>query len=616
MVDHGSSRYKSSGRTRDDLLDELRRYHARVRELEPIVAGINLQETEARNQISQLERAFQSAMIRVWYWSAETRRTRYLPLVRDAGDSQSDSADRDSVSEENLLDRIHPADQKTLVSTWDRAFFEHIPYEIEYRLIHTGGEVQHNHEIGTPEFNESGRYLGHFGTTQEVTDRVRAERALKEARDELEVRVKERTVELRTRETQFKQAARIARLGYWRFNEVTGKYLCISEEYARIFGYTAEEFLARFQLLTQDMELVYLADRARVMDEYKTGKAANIDYRIVHADGSIRHVREIYEDFVRDETGNPVEVMGTLQDITELKEAEAALEQRTLDLEEKNARLKREIAERNRIQKELKRYQEHLEDLVAERTAELVHAKERAEAASRAKSDFLANMSHELRTPMHAILGFANLGDEKFSQPGAGKNYYGRIHSSGQRLLALLNELLDLTKLEAGKMDLDCSQQHLLPIVELAIAEFATLAADKNLTVRVENDAQTPVIAIDSGRILQVMRNLLSNAIKFSYENGSVKIDIGVEDANGGTEVVVSVEDEGIGIPDDELHSVFEKFSQSSATNTGAGGTGLGLAICREIIELHGGTIAAGCGCAGAQLTFRLPVMLQSSQAA
>jgi signal transduction histidine kinase len=232
--------------------------------------------------------------------------------------------------------------------------------------------------------------------------------------------------------------------------------------------------------------------------------------------------------------------------------------------------------------------------------ANLLRAKLAADHANHSKTEFLANMSHELRTPMHAILSFASMGTEKVGVAAEDKllRYFSRIEESGKRLLLMLNDLLDLSKLEAGKMIFLMEQGDLLQTVSNVVSEFQAFAAQNNIAINVESHSVSSKAWFDADRILQVVSNLISNAIKFSPGNSVVKILFSddlltLDDGRQVDALRLTVSDEGIGIPKDELESVFDKFVQSSETNTGAGGTGLGLAICKQIIELHKGNIFA-----------------------
>lgn len=243
--------------------------------------------------------------------------------------------------------------------------------------------------------------------------------------------------------------------------------------------------------------------------------------------------------------------------------------------------------------------------------ASLLAARKIAEESMQARSEFLSNMSHELRTPMHAILNYASMGMKYAEIDTTGKlnKYLCNIQISGQRLLALLNNLLDLAKLESGKMMINMEKNNLFDVISHVKMELDSLLTAKNIKLIGINNSPDALVLFDKHRIIQVLINLVSNAIKFSAENKTIEITIDDYGFEGQSFIICSVKDEGIGIAQSELESVFDKFVQGSKTKSGAGGTGLGLSICREIIQAHGGKIwAASNDGQGCTFSFILPV--------
>ena len=229
------------------------------------------------------------------------------------------------------------------------------------------------------------------------------------------------------------------------------------------------------------------------------------------------------------------------------------------------------------------------------------------EAASRHKSEFLANMSHELRTPLNAIIGFSEvLGERMFGDLNDKQDEYLKdIHASGQHLLSLINDILDLSKIEAGKMELELTEFHLPTAIDNALMLVRERAARRGIAVDMAIDERLGQVEGDERKIRQVMLNLLSNAIKFTPEGG--RIDVRAAPRNDIVEV--SITDTGVGIAPQDLEAVFEEFRQVGTAEKKVEGTGLGLALSRKFIHLHGGKIWVESQVGkGSTFTFTVPV--------
>ncbi|MGE0084627.1 MAG: ATP-binding protein [Desulfococcaceae bacterium] len=253
-------------------------------------------------------------------------------------------------------------------------------------------------------------------------------------------------------------------------------------------------------------------------------------------------------------------------------------------------------------EKELKEHREHLEDLVVQRTAALretnaalLQAKEEAESANRAKSEFLANMSHEIRTPMNAVLGFtellyASITDEKQ------RSWLDSIRSGGKGLLSLINDILDLSKIEARKLDLEYEPVSLRAVFKEIGHIFSLKIKEKKLDFIMEIDPNLPEsLLLDEVRVRQVIFNLMGNAVKFT-EEGWIRLTAEKaprNDTDGSIDLIMSVEDTGIGISPGSQERIFEAFGQQDGQSTKKyGGTGLGLTITKRLVEMMGGSIS------------------------
>ncbi|HEX3699255.1 MAG TPA: ATP-binding protein, partial [Phenylobacterium sp.] len=323
------------------------------------------------------------------------------------------------------------------------------------------------------------------------------------------------------------------------------------------------------ELLDDIWSTIDARDRPGVMeawDRHERGaEAYRPEYRTARNDGrevwAAGSVRMLYDD-----QGKPVRMVGAIQNVTHRQQAEFAL----------------------------------------------VRAKEEAEAATRAKSAFLATMSHEIRTPLNGVLGMAQAMARDELAPGQ-RERLDVIRQSGEALLAILNDVLDLSKIEAGKLELEQTEFDIAELAQAAHATFAATAQAKGLEFRLSVARGARGIYVgDTVRVRQILYNLVSNALKFT-EAGTVAVAVG---RRGGA-LVLSVADTGIGIAADKLATLFQNFVQADASTTRRyGGTGLGLAICRDLCAMMDGTIEARSQPGqGATFTVRLPLAKAARQA-
>lgn len=245
-----------------------------------------------------------------------------------------------------------------------------------------------------------------------------------------------------------------------------------------------------------------------------------------------------------------------------------------------------DVTARKKAEEELEKHREHLEEIVKERTADLEEARDIAEEASRAKNEFLSHMSHELRTPMNAILGFAqilDMGNLDKSQ----HEHIEEILNGGDHLLQLINELLDLSRIEAGKMEVVMQPVEVLPAIEYAVKSIHPLLDKLNLTFKNNCDEKVAVLA-DPTRFTQVLINLLSNAAKYNRQEGIIEITCDYILSNL---FRISIRDTGFGIASDKMNGLFEPFNRLGAESSDIDGTGIGLALTKQLVELMGGEI-------------------------
>jgi signal transduction histidine kinase len=254
-------------------------------------------------------------------------------------------------------------------------------------------------------------------------------------------------------------------------------------------------------------------------------------------------------------------------------ELEKRVQQRTTELETSNVQLNREVEERKIAQRE-------------------------AEAANSAKSDFLANMSHELRTPLNHIIGFTQmLVDQHFGELNEDQEtYLGNVLQSSEHLLSLVDDILDLSKVEAGKLELEISDVDIKKILESSLIMVKEKAVKHRIRLKLSADNLPNTIKADERKIKQILYNLLSNSVKFTPDGGkillTVKNSAHSPETNDGSAILITLTDTGIGIDSEDLDRIFEAFEQvDGSMNRKYQGTGLGLSLTKRLVELHGGRI-------------------------
>jgi signal transduction histidine kinase len=238
---------------------------------------------------------------------------------------------------------------------------------------------------------------------------------------------------------------------------------------------------------------------------------------------------------------------------------------------------------------------------------EIADKSHQLEVASQHKSEFLANMSHELRTPLNAIIGFSEvLSERMFGELNEKQEEYLKdIYASGTHLLSLINDILDLSKIEAGRMELELTDFDLPQAIDNALTLVRERAGRRGIALEHSVDERLGEIRGDERKVKQVLLNLLSNALKFTPERGRVELRAGIVDGMA----EISVTDTGVGIAPEDQGAIFEEFRQVGTAEKKAEGTGLGLTLCRKFVELHGGRIwvKSQLG-AGSTFTFTIPV--------
>lgn len=404
------------------------------------------------------------------------------------------------------------------------------------------GSVRWFEVTATEELDAQGRIAGYHGISRDVTGRLAMEARLKESQERYRLLI----------ETAG-EGIGVACNGLLQF---------VNPSLCELVGYAEEELLSK-----PFLDFIHEEDRQAVMATYQKrlrGEVEGLQYemRLLTRDRGLQWV-EMRGTRI-DWDGQPA-TLNFITVITERKQAQAALEL----------------------------YRDHLEEMVATRTAALSIAKEAAEAASRARSVFLANMSHELRTPMNGIIGMTQLALRRVTEPKA-VEYLGKSMQAAQRLLSLINDLIDISRIAAQRLTLeavDFSVGILRESVERQLgARAAALGLD--LQIDIPPDVAATRVRGDLVRLGQILLNLVDNAVKFT-ERGRVQVRIRrIDESAAGVLLRFEVEDSGIGIAFEMASRIFNPFEQADGSSTRKyGGTGLGLALCRQLVEMMGGHI-------------------------
>jgi PAS domain S-box-containing protein len=475
----------------------------------------------------------------------------------------------DEMMGRSVFDFIHPDDIPVVGDTLAMGIGD--PgriYGREVRFRHHDGSWRILEAVGKFVTNRDG-FTGVIVNSRDITKRKLVEEALKESEE------KYRTVLESIEEAYFE-------------TDVRGNFTFFNDALSKILGYTKDELVGVNYLkytLPESAKRIY-----EVFNKmYRTGNPVKkVDYEVIRKDGK-RGFHELSAFLLRDKVGQPIGFRGVEHDITDRKLAEEALLKAQEDLERK----------------------------VADRTAELRIAKEAADAASRAKSDFLASMSHELRTPLNAVIGFSEvLQDRYFGELNEKQaDYVNDILESGKHLLSLISDILDLSKIEAGKLELQLSVVNVKEVLEnsLRMVRENCLKHGIDLRMHIAQDLDSLEITADERKLKQVMFNLLSNAAKFTADGGAITLAAEQKEEL----IVISVEDTGIGIALEDQEKIFQEFYQVKGSIVDkTPGTGLGLAVSRRIVEMHGGEIwveSEGEG-KGSKFSFTLPLIAKPTE--
>jgi PAS domain S-box-containing protein len=368
---------------------------------------------------------------------------------------------------------------------------------------------------------------------------------------------------LRSSEERWQFALEGAGDGVWDWDVKSGQS-SFSKRWKAMIGYAEDEFENSFEAWKQHIHPDDLDNILTALQDYFDGKSKDyqVEFRMRCKDHSWKWILARGMLVGRDADDHPLRMIGTHTDISQRKAAE----------------------------EQLKRYKDHLEEEVQQRTADLVLARNAAETANRAKSVFLSSMSHELRTPLNAILGFSSMMRKDAQLSGEQRENLDIINRSGEHLLTLINDVLEMAKIEAGRVQVENAPFDLGALVRDVTDMMHLRAEEKGLQLLIDQSSEFPrYIKGDEARLRQVLINLVGNAVKFTRQGG-ITVRFGLKPNTTPHRLLIEVEDSGSGINPADQQRIFEPFVQLGQT-TAQKGTGLGLTITRQFVELMGGTI-------------------------
>ncbi|MFA9275200.1 MAG: PAS domain-containing protein [Candidatus Aquirickettsiella gammari] len=426
-------------------------------------------------------------------------------------------------SVEAFQSAVHP-DDRTLISDSERRAKQSGIHDVVHRIVRPDGTVRYVHELAHAEWNAEGKVLRLSGTVQDTTEFMQAKEQLRQS------------------EERFAFAVEGAGDGIWDWNMSTGE-MPLSGHYEAMLGYSKGELTPTIEAWITSVHPDDIARVQRNLQAYLEGKLSTyvVELRLSCKDGGYKWVLCRGTVVARDGEGKPKRMIGIHSDIDKQKEVQAELEL----------------------------------------------ARESAERANQAKSDFLSSMSHELRTPMNAIIGFAQMLEYDSSLNPDQLENVDEILKGGRHLLALINEVLDLSKIEAGRVDLSLESVVLTDLAEDCRSMIMPLANERRLMFDMDI-SQGAAVRADRFRLKQALLNLLSNAVKYNSEAGSIRLSAHPVE---GARLRITVADTGAGIPAERIAELFLPFNRLDAQYGEVEGTGIGLTITRQLVELMGGTV-------------------------